>query len=138
MVGLGLPVLDAELGASVIERVDEVDPGLAARGPVCLDGSFLLGRAAVRQVVGELDAVVGQHGVDLERHGFSDGAQEVSGDPARGFLVQLHEGKLAGAVDGDEQVQLALFGADFGNVDVHEADRVSLEPLAGRSGLGIG
>jgi hypothetical protein len=52
--------------------------------------------------------------------------------------VQLHESELASAVDGNEQVQLALLGADLGDVDVDEADRVGLEPLAGRCGFEIG
>jgi hypothetical protein len=35
--------------------------------------------------------------------------------------VQLGEGELAGAVDGDEQVELALLGADLGDVEVEVA-----------------
>ena len=37
---------------------------------------------------------------------------------------------MASAVDGHEQVQLALFGADPCDVDVEVADRVSLEARA--------
>ena len=41
--------------------------------------------------------------------------------------MQLNKGKLARAVDGHEQVQLALFGADLRDVDVEVADQVGLE-----------
>lgn len=43
--------------------------------------------------------------------------------------MQFDEGKLRGAVDGNEHVQLALFGAHLGNVDVEVADRVALSSL---------
>jgi hypothetical protein len=45
--------------------------------------------------------------------------------------VHLGEGKFAGAVDGHEQVELALFGPDLGDVDVKVANRVALEGLLG-------
>lgn len=41
--------------------------------------------------------------------------------------MQFDEGELRGSVDGDEHVQLTLFGAHFGNVDVEVADRIALE-----------
>src|SRR3712207_6828398 len=60
-------------------------------------------------------------------------------DPARGPFVQLGEGELAGPVDGDEQVQLALLGADLGDVEVEVADRVDLEALlSGGTALRLG
>jgi hypothetical protein len=40
-----------------------------------------------------------------------------------------HEGEFRGSVDADEQMELAFFGPDFGDVDVKEADRVRLELL---------
>jgi len=43
------------------------------------------------------------------------------------------EGELACAVDGHEEVEPAAFGVHLSNVDVEEADRVSLE--AGPFGL---
>jgi hypothetical protein len=45
--------------------------------------------------------------------------------------VQLDEGELAGGVDGHEQKELALGGLNFGDVDVEEANGISL-------GLGLG
>jgi hypothetical protein len=76
---------------------------------------------------GELDAIVGQHRVDPVRHGLDQMAQEVAGDARDRLLVQFDEGELAGAVDGDEEVEFALLGADLGDVDVEVADWVALE-----------
>ncbi|MDA9421108.1 hypothetical protein XH97_03070 [Bradyrhizobium sp. CCBAU 53380] len=44
-----------------------------------------------------------------------------------GFLVQLCVGELRGAIDGDEEIEPALGGADFSYVDVEVADWVALE-----------
>ncbi|MCP1909540.1 hypothetical protein J2R96_002020 [Bradyrhizobium elkanii] len=38
----------------------------------------------------------------------------------------MHEGELAGAIDGGIQVELAFSGLQLGNVDVEIADRISL------------
>ena len=48
------------------------------------------------------------------------------GGPSR-LPDQLHEGELAGAIDGDVEVELAFSGLELSNVDVEVADRVSLE-----------
>ena len=50
--------------------------------------------------------------------------QEVARDAGSGFLVQLDEGELGRAVDSHEEVELALFGPDFG--DVAAPDYVSM------------
>jgi hypothetical protein len=71
--------------------------------------------------------------VDAVGHGLDEGVQEVGRDPAGGLLVQPGEGELAGAVDGHEQVQLALLGADLGDVEVEVAERVGLEALPDRA-----
>lgn len=47
--------------------------------------------------------------------------------------MQLGEGELARAVDGDEQVKPVLLGVHLGNVDVEKAGRIGLE--AGALGL---
>ena len=60
----------------------------------------------------------GEQDVDLVRPGLDQGVQEVGCDLARCLPVQLGERELAGAVDGDEQVQLALLGKDLGDVVV--------------------
>ena len=46
--------------------------------------------------------------------------------------MQFDEGELRGSVDCNEQIEFALRGSDFGDVDMKIADRVSLEfPLGG-------
>ena len=45
--------------------------------------------------------------------------------------MQLDEGELGGAVDGDEQVELAFGGSHLGDVDMEVADRIGLELLLG-------
>ena len=68
----------------------------------------------------------------LVRHRRDEVPQEVSRHAGGGLFVQLDEGELGGSVDRDEQVKLALFGANLGDVDVEVADRVALElPLGG-------
>ncbi len=80
----------------------------------------------------EVDAVVSENRMDLVGHSPDEGAQEVAGNLRRGLLVQFHIGELARAIDGNEQVELALFGAHLRDIDVKIADRVSLElALAG-------
>ena len=46
--------------------------------------------------------------------------------------MQLSEGELAGAVDGDEEVELAFGGLHFGDVDMEEADGIGFESLLDR------
>ncbi len=68
--------------------------------------------------------------MDAIGDGLEEGAEEVRGDADGGALVELGEGELRGAVDGDEEMELALLGPDLGDVDVKEADGVGLEALA--------
>jgi hypothetical protein len=54
------------------------------------------------------------------------------------FSVQFDKGELGGAVDGDEQIEPALCGSHFGDVDVEVADRIGLElALGGRLALDL-
>ena len=96
-------------------------PELAARSRLDIgshDGS---------SAIGELDAVVGQHGVDPVGDGLDQGLEEARRRAAGGFLMQFDEGELRGSVDGHEKVELALLGAHLGDIDVEVADRISLE-----------
>jgi hypothetical protein len=82
--------------------------------------------------------VVGKDGVDLVGDGVDQPAQEVARGLADHFLVQLDEGELRRSIDCDEQVELALRGSDFGDVDMKIADWVSLElPLGGGLALDL-
>jgi hypothetical protein len=112
VVHLGQPVLDPVLVAHTIEDVLEVPDVLLA------------GR--------ELDAVVGEHGVDAVGNRLDQVAQELRRFHLARALDQAGEGELARAVDGHEQAQLALPGADLGDVDVEVADRVGGEALLAR------
>jgi hypothetical protein len=55
--------------------------------------------------------------------------EERDGRGAIGLLMQLHEGEFRGSVNANEQMELAFFGPNFGDIDVKEADRVRLELL---------
>jgi hypothetical protein len=43
--------------------------------------------------------------------------------------MQFDESELRGAVDGNEHMELALFGPHLGNVDMEVADRTALKLL---------
>ena len=118
---LGGAVIDAGLGTGILEgvRPDGLSPGEGFD-----DQRNCRAARAWRR---ELDAVVGQHGVDPVGHGFEEMAEKVSRDARGRFFVQLDEGKLRRAVDGDEQVKLAGLRPDLGDIDVEIAERVSLE-----------
>jgi hypothetical protein len=60
------------------------------------------------------------------------GDEEGGSGYAIGLFHQLDEGELAGPVDGDEQIELALDGLHLGDVDMEEPDRVGFELLPGR------
>lgn len=112
MVRFGQPVLDP------VRLADQIEP----HGPR-IDG------VPVSGLLCELDAVVRQDRVDLVRHRLKEVFKELPGRLAVGFLYQLRDCELAGAVDSYEEIELALFGPDLGNIDVEEANRVALELL---------
>ena len=64
--------------------------------------------STVLRQIGELDSVVGEHGVDAIRNGHSE---------------------LRGPVDGHEEVELAFGRSHFGQIDMEEADRIDVELL---------
>jgi len=75
----------------------------------------------------ELDPVVGENRVDLVGDSSDQSFEEGRGGGPSGLLDQLHEGKLAGAIDGNVEVELAFSGLDLSEVDVEIANRISLE-----------
>src|SRR5690606_11166304 len=87
----------------------------------------VLGRPAIAGRVSEVRAVIGEHRVDLVGHGGSESSEEIAGYSPGGLLVQLDERELAGAINGHQQVEAALLGADLGDVDVEVAERIALE-----------
>jgi hypothetical protein len=120
---LGQTVIDVVLGTRILEGV-RAEEFTAVHGGPDIGG----GRADVSGC-GEVGAVVGQDGVDLVGHRLDEGVEEVAGNLPGGFLMQLGESELRGPVDGDEKVELALLGADLGDVDVEIAERIVLELL---------
>ena len=75
----------------------------------------------------ELNAVIGEHGVNFVRSGFNKRRRNKDADVLPVFLHKLYEGKFAGPVDHNIQVEPAFGGPYFGNVDVEIADRIGLE-----------
>jgi hypothetical protein len=107
MVGFGEAVLDAILLADALkDMLKGVDIALA---------------------VGELPAVIGEHGVELVGDGGHQVAEELGGDHVVGFFVQLGIGKFTRPVNGDQQVELAFFRADLRDVDMDVAQGIGLE-----------
>jgi hypothetical protein len=59
--------------------------------------------------IDELDAVIGQDGVDLVRYSSDEVAQELGGEHLVRFFRQLGLGELAHTADGNEQGELTFF-----------------------------
>src|SRR6516164_2244687 len=117
MVGLGQPVLDVICITKHVEHVDAPP----SRGP-----------EPVRRQVCELDAIVGEHGVDLVGDSFDQSFQEVGSCPAIGLRMQLGVGPLRCPVDRHEQIELALLSSYLSNIEMEVADRIGLElPFGG-------
>ncbi|MBA7574765.1 hypothetical protein ES708_16580 [subsurface metagenome] len=53
--------------------------------------------------------------------------EKVACDPPRGLLMELNEGELGRAVDGDKQVEPPFRRVDLGQIDVEVLERISLE-----------
>jgi len=117
----GGPMVDVGFGAGEFEGVGAEQLSVRHR---LSDQRHRRAASARRR---EVDAVVGQHGVDLVGDHFIQPPEEVASRPLLGFSMKLDERELAGPVDGDEHVESALGSTHFGEVDVEEADRVALE-----------
>jgi len=83
----------------------------------------------VPQVLCDVDAVVGQDGVDLVGHGLEHVLEELPGRLSVSRGNELSDGELGRPVDTDEEKELALGRLNFGDVDVEEAYGVALELL---------
>lgn len=115
------PVFDPMLVAALIKHMG--DP--LRRWPV-----------AVTQRMTELAAVIGQKCMDLVRNNPDEAAQEHRGNGSVGCMVQLRIGELAGAVDGDEQIEFAFFRVHFGDVEMEVSNGIFLKRLP-RGFLGL-
>ena len=116
VIWLGQTMFDAIFTTDAIEHVDAV----------------LRGRAiAVLGHVAELNAVVGQHGVDFVGNSSDDVLKEGGSDLSVSLLVEFDDREFAHAIYGDEHIELAVAGSDLGDVDVEIANRIVFEPLLG-------
>jgi hypothetical protein len=68
-----------------------------------------------------LDSIVGEHDLDSIRRGGDEDLQEGASGLRIGFVDELSDRELGGAVDCDEEIEFALRGLHFGDVDVEEA-----------------
>jgi hypothetical protein len=92
-------------------------------------------RAVERSVAwreGKLNAVIGEHGMDLVRNGRDQCLQEARRGGSPRLPDNLDEGEFARAINGDIEIELALGGLDLCDIDVDVADRVGLELLSVR------
>ena len=113
MVGLGQPVLNP---VCLTNHVEAHRPGI--------DG------VPVPWLLRELDAVVGENGMDLVGHGLEHVLEELLGRLPVSRCNELGDRELGCPVDAHEEVELSLDGLHLGNVDVEEPDGVALELLA--------
>ena len=111
-----------------------IGPGMVGFGEAVLDAKLLadalkdmLEGVAIARAVGELNAIISEHRVDLIRHSGHQVPEELSRDHVVGVCMQLGIGQFACSSDGDKQAKLAFFRAHFGNIDVEVADWIALE-----------
>ena len=75
---------------------------------------------------------MGTTSVDPVGHGGDQGDEEGRCRDLVCLLNELDKGELAGPVDGDKEIELALSGLHLSDVDVEEVDRVGFEPFLRR------
>ena len=112
MLDLGQPMLDVVFVADPVEDVVE--------------------RITIAGAVGELDAIVRQHGMDGVRDGFDQIAQELGGRHLACLLMQFDKSELGRSVNRDKEIQLAFGGLHLGDIDVKITNRVGFEFLLDR------
>jgi hypothetical protein len=92
MIGFREPVIDAMQATDSVERMTTK----ASRRSL-----------AILRQVGELDAVIRQHGVEAVRNSRDQRFQKSHSGLHVGTFNQRHESELRGAVDGHEEIKLA-------------------------------
>ena len=115
MVGLCQPMLDL---VGLTDHVEVHRPGI--------DGVPVAG------LLGELDSIIGENGVDLIGHGFQHMLQELLGRASVSLFNELGHGELTSSVYAHEEIELSFDSLHLCNIDVEEPNRVALELLATR------
>lgn len=77
----------------------------------------------------ELNAVIGEHRVDCERHRFHEGLEEAGCPELRRFAVDPGNSDFRRPIDGDEEKSLFTLTSLFGDVDAEIAGALCLEPF---------
>jgi hypothetical protein len=67
-----------------------------------------------------LDSIVGEHDLDPVGHTGDKGLQEGARGLHIGLADELSDRELGSSIDGDEEIELALRGLHFGDVDVEK------------------
>lgn len=111
-LAVGPGMLDPILAAAHVEHVGHVGRG---------------GAISVARWEGELDAVIGQHRMDLVGYDLDHGDQESRSRSPTGLRNKLDAGKLAGPVDRHIEIEPAFGFTQSGDIDVEVADRIGLE-----------
>lgn len=74
----------------------------------------------------EVNAVIGENGMDFVGCGCDESEQELACNARGRFVMQLGESKFRGPVDSNEEIEFALRGTDFGDVDMEVTDGIGL------------
>jgi hypothetical protein len=112
MVRFGQPEVDPIRLADHVEAHRPRVDGIPAPGLLC-----------------ELNAAIREDGVDLVGYGFERVVPELPGRISVRLCNAVSDGELGGAVDVDEEKELALGRLHFHDVDVEIPNGVALEPL---------
>ena len=151
IVAVVVVALDSGLLDGPVHALDlAVDPGMIRFGKPVIDamrktdpvkGMSAKARRwpfAVLGKVGELDSVIGEHGMDAIGDLFDKGLKEGCDGPHVGPFHQLDHDELRGTIDGHDEIEPAFGGAHFSQIDVEVADRIPLELLpCGLVALGL-
>ena len=124
--------------------VDQLDlaigPGMVWLGQAVLDPICLVGHieahfpriccVPVGGLLGERDVVIGEDRVDSIGDGLEQMLEELPCGLAVCLVHELRDCKLACPVNANKEIELTLHSLNLGNVDMKEADGVTIELLA--------
>jgi len=85
--------------------------------------------AGIDAAICELHTIVGQHRVDPVWHSYDQVAQKLGCSHLSRLLDEANEGKLAGSVNCDKEIELPFGGLDLGDIDMEVTNGVALETL---------